>query len=886
MHSEKLKMKKNSTYLLIAFFMIYNHDLSAQDSIPKRIYNTTSIGVVDAPKIDGLINDSSWNLVEWSTDYIQWSPKENMPPTEQTKMKILYDDKNLYVAFRCYDNNPKGIVKRLSRRDGFDGDWVEINIDSYHDLRTAASFTISVSGVLGDEFISNNGANWDNTWNSIWYAKTNIDDKGWTAEIRIPLSQLRFNKDKNQVWGIQSTRRYFKSEERSVWQRSLQNTAGWVSDFGELHGLKNLKPQKQLELQPYMVVSLKTYEAEFGNPFRDGNDTKFNAGLDGKIGITNDLTLDFTINPDFGQVEADPSAIALDGFQIFFPEQRPFFIENKNIFEYKLSTSRSGNSFGFDNLFYSRRIGRSPQGFTNTIMGEFSEQPDITTILGAAKFSGKTKDGWSIGVLESLTAKENATISDGTNERKVVVEPLTNYFVSRVQKDFNNNNTFIGGIFTSVNRNLTDNVNFLHTSAYSGGLDFTHQWKNRKYYLKGNLVFSTVTGSADAISRTQRSITHLFQREGASYLDVDTNKTNLTGTGGNLQFGKASGSWRYEFGGTWRSPELELNDVGFQRQADDFRHYGWIGYRTTKPRKSIRAFALNYTHLAAFDFGGNLNEVIFGYNGWVNLNNNWFINGGISYKPINYSNFALRGGPKLNLENNFSHRIGIVSDGRKKLRLTMNYSANYGKSDAYNSYQISGQLTYQPTNALQVSLLPSYGKNNDKLQYVTTTSLNGNSRYINANIDQRTLRFPLRIDYIIKPNLSVQFWGQPFISRGRYNEFKYITNPIANKFKDRFSSYNDNQISLNNGVYSIDENVDSTEDYSFFQPDFSFVQWRSNLVVRWEYIPGSEIYLVWSQDISQFGDFNDGLFQGLDNNLLNTEPQNIFLLKATYRFIK
>jgi len=642
-------MNRFYTFILVYVFCTWSIYLFAQEDSPKRVYRTTFIENISAPRIDGLINDESWSLVKWSGNYIQWSPKENTQPTEQTQLKILYDDKNLYVAFRCYDKDPKGIVERLSRHDGFDGDWVEINVDSYHDLRTAASFTISVSGVKGDEFISNNGANWDNTWNPIWYAKTNIDDKGWTAEIRIPLSQLRFNRDVNQVWGIQSTRRYFRSEERSVWQRSPQNTAGWVSDFGELHGLNNLKPQKQLELQPYIVSSIKTYEAETGNPFRDGNDAKLNAGLDGKIGITNDLTLDFTINPDFGQVEADPSAITLDGFQIFFPEQRPFFIENKNIFDYKFSTSRAGNTFGFDNLFYSRRIGRSPQGFVTTSEGEYSKQPDVTTILGATKFSGKTKNGWSIGILESIASKENATISNGISKRKETVEPLSNYFVGRLQKDFNNNNTYFGGIFTAVNRDLPENLNFLHESAYSGGLDFTHQWKSRKYYLTGNFIFSSISGSSEAIARTQKSISHLFQRKNATYLDIDANKTSLTGTGGNVQFGKASGNWRYEFGGTWRSPELELNDVGFQQQADDIRHYGWIGYRTTKQKKSVRAFSVNYSHFTAFDFGGNLNDVTLNLNGWVNLKNNWWINGGLIHKPIFYSNYALRGGSRLKL---------------------------------------------------------------------------------------------------------------------------------------------------------------------------------------------------------------------------------------------
>ncbi len=859
----------------------------AQDTIAKRIYNTQFIGEMESPKIDGIINDKAWDKVEWSGNYIEWSPEENTEPIEQTQLKVLYDEKNLFVAFRCFDKDPKGIVKRLSRRDGFDGDWVEINIDSFHDLRTAFSFTTSVSGVKGDEFISNDGATWDNTWNPIWYTKTNIDEAGWTAEVRIPLSQLRFSKDEGQVWGIQSTRRYFRDEERSVWQRSPINAPGWVSSFGELHGLSELKPQKQLEIQPYVVSSLTRYESEDGNPFRDGSDFKLNAGLDGKIGVTNDLTVDFTINPDFGQVEADPSAIALDGFQIFFPEQRPFFIENKNIYDYSFSSTKAFlPTGGIDNLFYSRRVGRSPQGFAPTNAEEFSTQPSISTILGAAKFSGKTRDGWSIGVLESVTSEEVADISDGTNERNVVVEPLTNYFVSRVQKDFNNNNTFVGGIFTGVNRNLSENVDFLHKSVYTGGLDITHQWKSRAYYLKGNLVFSTINGNQDAIARTQQSITHLFQREDADHVAVDTSRTNLTGTGGTFMLGKASGNWRFETGGTWRSPELELNDIGFQLVADDIKHFTWVQYRTTKPKEEVRSYAINYTHVGTYDFQGNFNDLTFRVNGWVNLNNNWWINGGTIISPHRYSNAALRGGPRLRRQPWFDYQVGLISDSRKKMRFNMNFRDLYDINADNNYREINATLTYQPTNALQVSLAPFYSKNSKQLQYVSTTDFGNASRYINGTISQQTLRFPLRIDYTITPNLSLQYWGQPFISKGVYKDFKYITDAKAEKFEDRFSTFTTPQLNLTEGTFNVDEDLDGNMDYSFLDPDFSFVQWRSNMVLRWEYIPGSELYLVWSQDIAQFGDVNDGLFEGLNNNILNKKPENIFLIKATYRFAK
>ncbi len=880
-------MIMNTEKLLLLFtFLFLSTSIWAQDQLPKRVYETTSIQNERAPKIDGLINDEVWNKVSWSGEYVEWSPEENTSPTEQTMLKILYDDKNLYVAFKCLDKDPKGVVRRLSRRDGFDGDWVEINIDSNNDESTAFSFTITAAGVKGEEFVSNNGAFWDNTWNPIWYAKTNVDEEGWTAEIKIPLSQIRFGDEENQVWGIQSTRRYFRSEERSVWQRSPQNSAGWVSDFGELRGLKNLRPQKQVEIQPYSVTSLETYEAESGNPFRDGSDWSLNAGVDGKIGVTSDLKLDFTINPDFGQVEADPSAIALDGFQIFFPEQRPFFIESKNIFDYRISNSVSGSTFGFDNLFYSRRIGRAPQGFPSVGAGEFFDRPTTTSILGAAKFSGKTSNGWSIGILESITQQEKATIEGPGGERRETVEPFTNYTVGRIQKDFNNNNSSLGGIFTSTNRDITPETNFLHSNAYTGGLDFNHQWEGRTWYLRGNLITSYVEGSKEALIATQRSITHLFQREGDDDLSVDSTRTSLSGTGGNIQFGKASGNWRFQAGTTWRSPGLELNDVGFQLRANDIRQYNWIGYRTTKALKRVRQYNVNLTQVNTLDFSGNFNEFIIGLNGWVNFKNNMWLNGGIGSTPVRYSNVLLRGGPRFRQPGENRYRIGYISDSRKKVRLNANHSSTFGRDEAFYTFNLSGQLTYQPTNALQVSLAPSYSYNNDKLQFVTTRSFSGESKYILSEIEQKTLSFPLRIDYIIRPDLSIQYWGQPFISRGRYSSFKRVTNPIASALDNQFEEFETNQISYATGVYSIDEDRDGIEDYAFFEPDFAFVQFRSNLVLRWEYVPGSELFLVWSQDVSQFGDFNESLFEGLENNILNTKPQNIFLVKFTYRFIR
>ena len=883
--------------LALALIFLFKFEALAQDNsntstIPKRTYTTKPIQNNDPPKIDGLLDDSVWDIVEWTSDYVEFQPDVGTPPSEQTKMKIIYDDKNLYVAFRCYQADPSTIEKRMGRRDDFPGDWVEINIDSYNDDRTAFSFTISASGVKGDEFVSNNG-DFDGSWNPIWYTATNIDDEGWTAEIRVPLSQLRFGNEEEQVWGLQSTRRYFNNEERSTWQPLEANPPGWVSEFGELRGLIGLKPQKQLEIQPYTVAQLDTYEAEPGNPFRDGNDAKLTAGLDAKIGITNDLTLDLTINPDFGQVDADPGAIALDGFEIFFQERRPFFVENKNVFDFRVGG-------GADNVFFSRRIGRTPQGGTsaNPSLGEYEDIPNFTTILGAAKFSGKTKDGWAIGVLESVTSKEFGEVrlderDDVINglpnvgeEREELVEPFTNYLVTRVQKDFNDRNSFIGGIFTATNRDIKDNVSFLRKSAYTGGIDFRHNWKNRTYYVLGNITMSNVNGSKEAIERTQRSLTHLFQRVDADHVEVDPNRTSLTGTGGRLEIGKGGGgNWRYNIGGNWKSPELELNDIGFLRQADDIRQYANLRRLFNTPTSWFRRANLGFQLSTAFDFEGNYNRIQYELNGFINFKNNYWTDFGGAHKPRIFINTFLRGGPRWRYnEENFWYWFA-GTDQRKKFSVRAGHVNSRAKQNNFSFYNYELGFRYQPLNSLSLSLDMEYSQNPNRTQYVTQSSFGNTTRYILGEIDQETLSATLRVNYNINPNLTIQYYGQPFIFKARFFDFNYVDNAIAEDLNDRVVWYNDNQIEAVNGGYAIDEDEDGTTDYSFGNPDFAFVQFRSNLVVRWEYIPGSEIFLVWSQGITGVGDPNNSFGSIIDNQLLSRKPENTFLIKATYRFV-
>ena len=853
--------------------------LSAQESNPAfpKTYTTTEINPSNAPLIDGNLSDSIWSSVDWGSDFIEVDPDENTPPSVQTKFKILYDQKHLYIALKALDPEPATITNRLSRRDGFVGDRINVLIDSYHDLRTGFLFTVTAAGVRGDEFITDNGNTVDESWNPIWSTKALIDGEGWSAEMKIPLSQLRFSNSSEQVWGLNVARNYFRENQFSAWNRIPVDAAGWVSEAGKLKGLKNIEPQKQIEIQPFVVTKLDRYESELGNPYADGNDFTLNAGLDAKIGITNDLTLDVTINPDFGQVEADPAAINLDGFEIFNRDQRPFFVENKNIFDYRFADNRN-------NLFFSRRIGRSPQVSLETPDGAFVDQPQNTTILGAAKFSGKTKNGWSIGVLESMTSKEFTEINTNGEISESLAEPFTNYFVGRVQKDFNAKNTFFGGMFTATNRALTPEVSELRKAAYSGGLDFKHQWKDRAYFLDANIVMSHVQGSKEAITSTQENLTHLFNRVDASHLEVDPNRTSLTGTGGLFAIGKVGGKHiNYETGFKWVSPELELNDIGFLRSADEMIQFFNMRYRTIKPVGIFRDINARFSQFTTFDFEGNYNRIQYQLNGSASFTNNWGVDFGAAHKPRIFSNSILRGGPRWRFSKENFQFFFVGSDRRKKFNGVVGMIHSQAEEDNFSLLKFESRLNYQPTNALNISVAPEYSLSKSKTQYVTQP--NKSTRYVLGSIDNQTLSASVRVDYTINPNLSIQYYGQPFISRGRYKDFKYVTNAVADRLHDRFQNYNTAQISMNNDVYAIDENFDGTIDYSFDNPDFSFVQFNSNLVLRWEYIPGSELFLVWSQGVTANVSVMDDLFEGFESGILDQRPQNIFLLKATYRFI-
>jgi len=836
-----------------------------------------------APAIDGRGDDPCWEKADWSGGFTQTDPDCGAAPGEATEFKVMYDEKNLYVLVRCHDSQAGTIARRVSRRDELDGDHLGVYIDSYHDKRSAFGFKVSAAGVKADGTLSGDSLSQDLAWDPLWTVKTTVDKGGWTAEMAIPFSQIRFAAGDEATFGLQVRRMLYRRQELSSWQHIPKEAPGFVSQFGELRGLKGIRSQHQVEIVPYAVAQATLSPREAGNPFAGGRETALLGGLDGKIGLTSDLTLDFTLNPDFGQVEADPSEVNLTAYETFFQEKRPFFTEGRSILNFQIMGG--DGDFSMDNLFYSRRIGRAPRHEPETGAGEYLDMPTATSILGAFKVTGKTRRGFSLGILDGLTARESAVVSSGGRLRDETVEPLTNYFMLRAQQDLREGRTVVGAMVTAVNRDINDQpLDFLHRQAYAGGIDLFHSWRDRRYYVSAKAVFSLVRGSAEAIDRTQRSSVHYYQRPDADHLDYDPARTSLGGWGGNFEIGRSGGSRLNWAGGvTWRSPGLELNDMGYLSRGDAAMAWGWAGYQITKPAWILNQFNINFNAWKGYDFGGGPIFVGGNTNFWAQFRNYWSINLGINRQGPSLSIGALRGGPALRCAPGWNVWGYLNSDSRQRLNGTLSGSVYSADDGSRRSVSADLSLSYQPGSRLSLRLAPGYYHNRNLAQYVATEDAAGESRYVLGELDQKTFYVTMRLNLCVTPELSIQFYGQPFLSRGRYGAFKRVTDPRAALFPDRFYRFAGNEIAFDAvaGDFHVHE---GNAAYSFADPDFSVMELRSNLVLRWEYRPGAAVYAVWSHGRS--GDNGRGNFDLADGfaDLLRLPATNVFLVKFTYNF--
>ncbi|MDR2496019.1 MAG: carbohydrate binding family 9 domain-containing protein [Tannerellaceae bacterium] len=842
------------------------------DSIAGRTFRATRTEI--APAIDGSLHDDCWLSVgEWSATFTQQRPDEGKPETEETHIKILYDNHNIYVAFQAYDSEPDKINRWLAPRDQLKGDAVCIIFDSYNDRRTGFAFILAAGGNKAD-FLCSNNDNDDYTWNAVWDGKVSHDGKGWYAEMSIPLSQLRYAPSEGeQQWGFTAIRVIDRKKEQTFLHLIPQINNGFVHSFGRLEGIAALPRSRRIELTPYVTARHQLYQKEEGNPYSKGSETGFGAGLDGKIGLSSDFTLDFTINPDFGQVEADPSNMNLTAFETYYVEKRPFFLEGKNIF----------NNRG-EALFYSRRIGSRPAWSPDDEDGRYVKIPKETTIISALKVSGKSRSGLSVGLLNSLTSKETAQISDNGHEYRMTAQPFASYSVARVQQDLKKGNTIVGAMLTSTNRFISEeHLKGIVKNAYVGGIDFEQYFRNREYFINGNLQYSHVEGDRQAITRLQRSPVHYYQREGVDHLGVDSSRTALNGTAGQISIGRGGNNKiRTQHYFLWATPGFENNDLGYITQSDYKLLRGWLMYQESKPQGIFLRYNLDLFYRYVWDFNNTYAFGRFGAEANLSFKNKWYTYFCLFYDPRTIETAMLRGGPPVNVDPRWGTDLMIETDDSKRLSFELYHGTVLGSS-RYAQFAFA-QASYRPLPNLNLSARLTYGHWNKKLEYVSNvTTSSDRTAYLMGSLRSEELFLTLRMDYSITPDLSIQFYGNPFLSSGDYSDFKRATNPADKKYENRFRPLAD-LLSFDDKENSYSVTEANGDRYSFDNPDFSFREFRFNLVARWEYRPNSIMYLVWGQERSgSTGRFISSFSQNT-KALFDYYPGNVFMIKLNYWF--
>lgn len=841
----------------------------SSDSIVNRLAGTTRVytatRISKRPKIDGKLNDACWESGKWAGGFVQQVPMPGRKPSQDTQVKILYDDNNIYVGFKCYDKGPGEMRPILSRRDVSVGDAVGIAFDSYHDKQTAYEFDLDASGQKVD-MVHLGAFSFDYNWDAVWDGKTYVGDSVWFAEMQIPFSQIRFAPGKEQVWGMHIWRWIDRFQEESEWKLVPIDAPAMVYLFGELRGIEGVKPKTNFEFLPYL-----------NSRFSPNTDLKdkmtYGYGLDGKIGLNSGFTLDYAINPDFGQVEADPSVLNLTSYEVFNEEKRPFFLEGNTILDF---------SIGNDMLYYSRRIGHAPSYSPDLEANQVISIADNAPILSALKLTGKTKDGLSVGVVQSMTAREFATIYGNDSKSKIAVEPFTNFMVGRIKKDFNNGNTVLGGMITSTVRDIKDQqLNFLPNSSFVGGIDFQHNWEKRKYFVDFKGFFSDIKGDQSAISRLQLSPVHFYQRADADYLEYDPNKTSLSGNGGMLQGGKRSGNFRAVGTFNWRSPGVDFNDVGYLYQADLISQMVNLTYKESTQKRNIRSYYVEFEQEHDWSFGGENTMDRMKLHGYLQLKNLWNAHLNMQRYYNIYDTRELRGGPKLYKDDYYYMELFIQSNQVKDLFVGFGprfrfFSDNISRTNYFTAY-----ARWQISDRFSLTAMNTFDHTIDNNKWVAkTTDADGLSQYIVGTIDRHTISSTIRFEYFISPEISLQYYGNPYASVGTYDNFREVADASNRSLDKRYRSLDLN--TLANNTYSLQKN--GISEFTIRKPDFNFQEFRSNLVGRWEFRPGSTLYLVWTNTRSAYSTQLDQSVWKSFGSIMNENSQNVFMIKFSYWF--
>jgi hypothetical protein len=873
-----------TTAVLFLFFLNYLQVFAQeQELIPfedayKRKYFTVKLQG-PAPVIDGKLDDTCWkNEGIWSQNFIQNTPVERAIPSYPTRIKILYDDKNIYFALRAWDPEPDKINRFVGNRDDNSiGDLISVCFDTYHDYRAGTEFNINVGGNKTDLIVSDN-LSINLNWNAVWEGKTAVNDSSWTVEFRIPLSQLRYNhSDTGMVWGLHVRRIIRRIQETDQWSLIPRKNSGHVYSFGEMHGLRDIRKPRLIEFLPYASGKLSREPQIPSSPYYKKNRWNGNGGIDGKIGI-GDFTFDVTINPDFGQIEADPSVMNLTAFETFYEEKRPFFLEGKHIFDFSPDQNM---------MFYSRRIGHAPTLMPyGDNLNTFSRFPEYTTILNAVKLTGTTRNGVSVGILQSTTQEETGKVMINGVESQPVVEPLTNYLVARVLKNANKGNTQIGGMVTSTNRVLDDShLSFLNKNAITAGIDFLQYFNEREYFIDAKGIISHITGKPEAMLALQQNPLHYYQRPDAlEYLGVDSSRRAITGSGGYVSFGRR-GNKRFIFSEkfNWWSPGFDLNDIGYLYMADLMENHLKFSYRQTEPKNIFRNYTLSLAQNSYWNYGGNNTHNNAGVEFVAMFNNRWEIAINEMYILSDISTRLLRGGPSMRISPSWENSILFNTDRSKRVSFRLQNSSSLNTDGITHKVSVRPGLSFRLGNHIYMMSEFNYTRNVDNLLYITQVSSAWGKQYILGRISQNTYNLTLRFNYNITPDISIQYYGSPFVSNGSFTDLKKATNTRADDRKERYHSFTVDEVSYDplTNNYFVNENGIN---YSFNRPDFSFREFRSNLVARWEYLPGSTLYLVWENNRRSR---ESAYYPSLDKNigeLFGVNPTNIFMVKLSYWF--
>jgi hypothetical protein len=854
--------------------------------------------------IDGRLDEAAWRRATPITGFRQYDPDEGAPASQPTEVRILYGPHALYIGARMRE--PGGVAAPLARRDqlldanGNNGsfnslttDKLIIDLDPYHNHLDDAWFEVNPAGATGDQFDR------DPSWDPVWQAATQVDSLGWTAELRIPFSQLRFSRDSVQTWGLQIWRYIDRKNEHDMWSFRRQNQSGGPAFFGTLTGL-HIPPQpREVELLPYVVTGGTFESVPAGDPYSDGRATRLSAGADLKALLTSSLTLDATLNPDFGQVEVDPSTLNLTAFETYYPEKRPFFVAGASAFSF------GGMRCMFCNIstpdpFYSRRIGRPPQlnGWVSD-HSVYAQEPDNSAILGAAKITGRTPAGYTVGLLDAVTNRETARYvpTVGAPQGTQIVEPYANYFVGRVQKQFGDGASTLGVLLTSTARAMPDTVvrDALHGRAEEAGLDWVHTWHQHEYSWMGNVLFSDVAGSSAAIAATERSSAHYFQRpdrrltgDGLFGVRYDTTATSLRGYGLFTRVGKDDGTLLWEAMTDVLSPGLEVNDLGFLESTDHVWLNGNVGAQATTPTGWYRNQVGTVGGYTQYDYEGDRTKT--GLQAFYSMTfpNYWRVRLIGIHDAAALDPGLTRGGPVVERAGYDLASVELSTDPRAPAVFDFSVQATRGVAAPTHGLMLGPGIALKPAANVFIQISPTYQSDEDDAQYVTavgdsTATAFSGTRYVFGFVRTHTVSLDTRLNWTFTPNLTLQLYAQPFVASGRYTSFREFAAPRAiDKLvygRDIGTIARDSA----SGDYTVDpDGAGPAAPFSFANPDFTNTSLRGTAVLRWEYRPGSTLYFVWTQERSGVGSSGSVNFPSAVSTMFRDHPTNVLQIKATY----